>query len=111
MRIQTLRSRVNRRGFSLTEIVCAMGLIASAAVPMLGLLAQGLTDAQHSANARTVASLRSTVRQSKDAFVETRLTAAPGIGFSSTHLEAVQVTFHAVPSGTELGRSVVQRAR
>lgn len=56
------RSR-QQAGFTLTEIICAIGLIVSTAVPMMGLLAHGLHDAQSTSNTRTVASLRGTVRQ------------------------------------------------
>lgn len=136
--------RFKPRGFSLAEIVCAMGLIVGSAVPLVGLLAHGMTQAQSAANSRTVASLRTSVRQllrnpewpiaasagnwdaqcwfdsagllmsenkREDASVEARLSASPGLGFSSERLETVTVTFHAVPAGAELGRCIVQRAR
>lgn len=128
-------------GFSLTEVVCALGLVAGSALPIMGLLSVGLNDARVCANHRSVSSLRESVRQllknpnwpqrvsanweascwfdatcaltkdSGSAFVEARLASAPGAGFASARVESVRVTFHAVPSGEELGRCVLQRAR
>jgi uncharacterized protein (TIGR02598 family) len=137
-------ARLLRQGFSLTEVVCALGLVAGTALPVAGVLSMGLNDARVSSNHRTISALRGSVRQmladpawprgadtarwesaclfdvtgrvleaeqKGNAVIEARMTSAPGAGFISSRLESVRVSFHALPSGEELGRCVVQRAR
>lgn len=55
----------NRRfsaGFSLTEVVIALGLIMAAALPTIGVLSIGLGDARITATQHSIESLRGTLR-------------------------------------------------
>jgi len=54
---------VKNDGFSLTEVVCSLGLLSAAMLPLLGVLAVGMEDARHAANRREVSSMRATVRE------------------------------------------------
>ncbi|TDU69258.1 uncharacterized protein (TIGR02598 family) [Prosthecobacter fusiformis] len=52
-----------RAGFSLTEIMFALALVAGSALPVLGLLSVGLLDAKEAGDHRLTANLRNTVHQ------------------------------------------------
>jgi prepilin-type N-terminal cleavage/methylation domain-containing protein len=52
-----------QRGFTLIENMLALGIVASAALPILGLIAIGLTDAKQAGDHRLTANLRNTVHQ------------------------------------------------
>jgi hypothetical protein len=49
-------------GFSLTEVVVALGLIMATAIPTLGVLSAGLGDARVASNHHVMEALRATVR-------------------------------------------------
>lgn len=51
------------RGFSLSEVTCALGLLAIAMLPLLGVLAVGMDDARLAAGKRELGAMRSTIRQ------------------------------------------------
>jgi len=55
-------SRRSTAGFSLTEVIVALGLILGTALPIIGVLAMGLNDARIAATQHSVEALRSTVR-------------------------------------------------
>jgi type II secretory pathway pseudopilin PulG len=54
--------RFSAAGFSLTEVIVALGLIMAAALPTLGVLSMGLGDARIAANQHQLEALRGTVR-------------------------------------------------
>jgi uncharacterized protein (TIGR02598 family) len=59
------RRKISRRstaGFSLTEVVVALGLIMATALPTLGILSMGLGDARVAATQHSIEALRGTVR-------------------------------------------------
>ena len=56
------KSRFNQ-GFSLTEVVCAVAMLAGTALPILGVLGMGLKDSQEAWDRRSLAHLRSSVAQ------------------------------------------------
>ncbi|MBL9116722.1 MAG: hypothetical protein JNJ83_17070 [Verrucomicrobiaceae bacterium] len=51
-----------RAGFSLTEVVVALGLIVATAVPMLGVMSMGFNDASAAVTQRTLETVRTTLR-------------------------------------------------
>lgn len=51
------------RGFSLPEVTCALGLLAIAMLPLLGVLAVGMDDARLAAGKRELGAMRTTIRQ------------------------------------------------
>jgi Tfp pilus assembly protein PilV len=51
------------RGFTLLENMLALALVASTALPILGLISIGLTDAKQAGDHRLTANLRNTVQQ------------------------------------------------
>lgn len=55
--------RRDRRGFSLSEVTCALGLLAIAMLPLLGVLAVGMDDARTAAGKRELGAMRTTIRQ------------------------------------------------
>jgi prepilin-type N-terminal cleavage/methylation domain-containing protein len=132
-----------RAGFSLPELLIALSLVTGAALPILAVLAHGLSEAQQTVSMRSLNGLRTSLRQmlsdsqwpqrsvtpggnswehkcwfdsqgqlsnnSSLASTEVRLSAAPGLGFSSSHIEAVRVEFYAANSERLLQRCVIQR--
>jgi len=61
--MKNLASRKTARGFSITEILMALALVAGSALPVLGLLSVGILDAKEAGDHRLTANLRNTVQQ------------------------------------------------
>lgn len=61
--MKNLASRKAARGFSITEILMALALVAGSALPVLGLLSVGILDAKEAGDHRLTANLRNTVQQ------------------------------------------------
>lgn len=59
----TWKAAARRAGFSLTEIMFALALVAGSALPVLGLLSVGLLDAKEAGDHRLTANLRNTAHQ------------------------------------------------
>ena len=57
------KPRRSQRGFSLTEVVCAIAMVSATALPVLGVLSVGIADSQDAYQRRSMAQLRSTVGQ------------------------------------------------
>jgi uncharacterized protein (TIGR02598 family) len=61
--LQRLRTQLHHQGgYSLTEVVVALGLVLTTALPMLSVLSTGLNDSRVTVQQRTVEAVRSTLR-------------------------------------------------
>lgn len=58
----TTRLRQSQGGFSLTEVIVALGLVMATALPTLGVLSMGLGDARIAATQHSIEALRGTIR-------------------------------------------------
>lgn len=61
--MKTVLRRRDSGGFSLSEVTCALGLLAIAMLPLLGVLAVGMDDARLAAGKRELGAMRTTIRQ------------------------------------------------
>lgn len=103
-RISTLRRRALRSGYSLTEVVVALGLVLTTALPMLGVLSIGLNDSRAAVEHRVLESVRTSIR--------TRLQ-APGWPSEATGAWTASRWFTATgaETGSEKGKTSVIEAR
>ena len=65
MNAGSISSRSYRRfsaGYSLTEVIVALGLVLTTALPMLGVLSIGLNDSRAAVEQRTMESVRTSIR-------------------------------------------------
>lgn len=58
-----VKRRKHSGGFSLTEVVASLGILAGVSLPLLGVLAIGLDDTKVAWDARTLGNLRATLAQ------------------------------------------------
>lgn len=63
MRTSIRKASGNKKGFSLSEVACALGLLSIAMLPLLGVLAVGMDDARLAAGRRELGAMRTTMRQ------------------------------------------------